>query len=160
MRIKILPYRKEWKEQFEQISRELHQILHELNPIIEHIGSTSIEYLSAKPIIDIQIGIEDKNQFNKVVELMELPKDYIYYEAFNEALPNRRLFVKFDTDSKLTTISSYAFYESGLETTESSKAYDDFEVAFGIFDTSSIFITIVLSEVWGVAFDSLKQIIG
>lgn len=36
------------------------------------------------------------------------------------------------------------FSDSGIETTESAKAYDDFEVAFGIFDTSFIFITIVL----------------
>ena len=98
MRIKIVPYRKEWKDQFNKISKELHQILQELNPIIEHIGSTSIEDISAKPIIDIQVGIKNKDQFGKVVELMKIPKDYIYYEAFNESMPNRRLFVKFDAD--------------------------------------------------------------
>lgn len=100
MKIKIVPFRKDWKNQFDKISKELHQILQELKPIIEHIGSTSIQNLSAKPIIDIQVGIKDKSQFDIVVELMKNTKDYIYYEAFNKSMPNRRLFVKLDEDSE------------------------------------------------------------
>lgn len=37
------------------------------------------------------------------------------------------------------------FSESGLETNTSAKAYDDFEVAFGMFDKSFVFIVLVLT---------------
>ncbi|NGM90403.1 GrpB family protein, partial [Parapusillimonas sp. SGNA-6] len=45
-----------WKDQFEIIKQGLNEILSDLRVSIEHIGSTSVEGLSAKPIIDIMVG--------------------------------------------------------------------------------------------------------
>ncbi|MGC4441915.1 GrpB family protein, partial [Streptococcus suis] len=47
--IVVLPYQKEWKEDFQAIARELQIALGELALSIEHVGSTSVEGLAAKP---------------------------------------------------------------------------------------------------------------
>ena len=57
MKIEIEKYNPKWIEEFIQLKQELTSILKFLNPKIEHIGSTSIQSLSAKPIIDILIGL-------------------------------------------------------------------------------------------------------
>lgn len=94
MKIEVVAYRKEWKLQFERIREALGSILSDLAPVIEHVGSTSVENLSAKPIIDINVGVGSEAVFDRVVECMSRQKDYIYYQAFNKTLPQRRLFVK------------------------------------------------------------------
>lgn len=58
-RVVVLPYDPGWKTDFEKIRRELEAALGELALRIEHVGSTSVEGLSAKPIIDIDVVIPD-----------------------------------------------------------------------------------------------------
>lgn len=48
------------ENEFERIKNELLTVLSEKINSIEHVGSTSVEGLSAKPIIDIDVVI-DKN---------------------------------------------------------------------------------------------------
>ena len=92
MKINIEKYNKEWTGQFEKIKTDLCLILVKLNPKIEHIGSTSVPNLGAKPIIDIQVGIENSYDLDKTIEPM-INNHYIYYEIYNSVMPNRRLFV-------------------------------------------------------------------
>lgn len=54
----VEPYDHAWRGDFEAIRAELGDALGELALSIEHIGSTSVEGLAAKPIIDIDIVIE------------------------------------------------------------------------------------------------------
>ncbi|MBU5426269.1 GrpB family protein [Tissierella pigra] len=68
-------YNPEWKNEFERIKNELLTVLAEKINSIEHVGSTSIEGLAAKPIIDIDIVI-DKN-FEEVKKALE-SIGYIY----------------------------------------------------------------------------------
>ena len=42
-----------WKNMFEEEKEKLNEIFNHDNFIIEHVGSTSINGLSAKPIVDI-----------------------------------------------------------------------------------------------------------
>ena len=93
MKITIAPYNPDWPLYFEKLKTELSHILKKLNPVVEHIGSTSVPGLAAKPIIDISVGIESEKQFPEVVSVME-GHPYVYYEVFNSSMPNRRLFVR------------------------------------------------------------------
>ena len=55
----IVPYDVTWPEQFVQLAWPLR---HALGPValrIDHIGSTSVPGLAAKPVIDIQISVAD-----------------------------------------------------------------------------------------------------
>ncbi|PWN38337.1 putative UPF0157 protein YqkA [Meira miltonrushii] len=62
MRIHLEKYNPGRKEEFKVIKGELSEALHD-TPIlsIEHVGSTSIEGLYAKPVIDIDIIVEKEN---------------------------------------------------------------------------------------------------
>ena len=66
--IVVVPYDNNWKLQFEAIRAEIQDALGELALSIEHVGSTSVEGLSAKPIIDIDVVIEDESKLQAVVK--------------------------------------------------------------------------------------------
>ncbi len=68
----VLPYDISWKLNFEKIKEELLKTLRDTVLKIEHVGSTSVEGLSAKPIIDIDIAIKDYSVFELVKEKLEL----------------------------------------------------------------------------------------
>jgi GrpB-like predicted nucleotidyltransferase (UPF0157 family) len=63
--IVVLPYDDIWAFEFEKIKMELETALKGAELSIEHVGSTSVKGLAAKPIIDIDIVIENDN-FNIV----------------------------------------------------------------------------------------------
>ena len=63
----VLPYDEKWKEDFAAIRDELDTVLGDLAMSIEHVGSTSVEGLPAKPIIDIDIVIRDRSVLPDVI---------------------------------------------------------------------------------------------
>ena len=93
MKVTFEKYNPSWKIQFESIKNELEESIGFLNPEIEHIGSTSVEGLSAKPIIDIMIGVKDAEDLDKIPHLLQ-GQDYVYYEKYNKDMPYRRFFIK------------------------------------------------------------------
>ena len=92
MKISIHNYNPIWIEEFNNIKNELLNVLDFLNPHIEHIGSTSIDNLSAKPIIDIAVGLKNTSELDLTIKPM-IDNSFIYYEAYNVDMPLRRLFV-------------------------------------------------------------------
>lgn len=67
----VLPYDTTWKSDFEEIKKEIENAIGDLIIGIEHIGSTSIEGLSAKPCIDIDVIIKDYSLFDAVVSKLQ-----------------------------------------------------------------------------------------
>ncbi|ATP42127.1 dephospho-CoA kinase [Solibacillus sp. R5-41] len=55
----LVPYDEAWKVEFTRIQDELLSCTKLTSNQIEHIGSTSIEGIRAKPIIDILVGVEN-----------------------------------------------------------------------------------------------------
>ena len=70
-RVVVLPYDKSWSSAFEKIKREIQTAIGDLIIGIEHVGSTSVEGMSAKPIIDIDVVIKDYSIFNDVTRNLE-----------------------------------------------------------------------------------------
>lgn len=58
-RIVVEPYDEAWERNFAAIRNEIQAALGDLAVRIEHVGSTSVRGLSAKPIIDIDVVIRD-----------------------------------------------------------------------------------------------------
>ena len=87
--IVVVPYDEKWKLRFEEIARELHAVLGELTLSIEHVGSTSVPGLAAKPIIDIDVVIEDESKLKAVIGA--LAKIGYQYEG-NLGIPGREAF--------------------------------------------------------------------
>lgn len=67
----VLPYDRAWKSAFEEIRQEIERATSGLITGIEHIGSTSVEGLSAKPCIDIDVIIKDYSVFDAVARKLE-----------------------------------------------------------------------------------------
>lgn len=88
----VLPYDEQWKQDFQNIRDEISDALGELALAIEHVGSTSVHGLSAKPIIDIDVVIEDSSVLNLVIT--ELEKIGYRYEG-NLGIVGREAF-KYD----------------------------------------------------------------
>jgi GrpB-like predicted nucleotidyltransferase (UPF0157 family) len=89
----ITPYSNDWPRHFAEAQAQLAAAFGSIPVLIEHIGSTAIPGLAAKPVIDVLLGaqslaaIEDKTE-----ALQSLGFDYIRkYEA---EIPVRRYFVR------------------------------------------------------------------
>ena len=67
----VLPYDEQWKQDFLKIKAELDRALGPLAAGIEHVGSTSVPALSAKPVIDIDVVIKDNTLLEKVIGALE-----------------------------------------------------------------------------------------
>ena len=63
----VLPYDVAWKNAFEEIKTEIEAEIGDLILGIEHVGSTSVEGMSAKPCIDIDVIIKDYSVFGEIV---------------------------------------------------------------------------------------------
>ncbi len=55
-----------WAEMFQAEAKELRKIFGDLALSIEHVGSTSIPGIMAKPLVDIQVGLRQLSDFEKV----------------------------------------------------------------------------------------------
>ena len=91
-RVIVMPYNEEWKRAFSDIKNELDDALGDLALSIEHVGSTSVEGLSAKPIIDIDVVIEDISKLESVIAAL---KKIGYRHEGDLGVPGREAF-KYD----------------------------------------------------------------
>ncbi|WP_245583569.1 GrpB family protein [Paenibacillus assamensis] len=64
-------YNEEWPKSFRIIESILSSKLNGLALRIEHVGSTSVEGLTAKPIIDIDVVIESMKYLPRVIKMLE-----------------------------------------------------------------------------------------
>jgi len=62
----IHEYENSWVDQFDQLKYLLTQALHDIDFCIEHVGSTSVVGLAAKPIIDIDLIYYTEKDFNLI----------------------------------------------------------------------------------------------
>jgi GrpB-like predicted nucleotidyltransferase (UPF0157 family) len=67
----VLPYDVAWQSAFEKIKCEIEESIGDLIIGVEHIGSTSVKGMSAKPCIDIDVIIEDYSVFDMVVDRLK-----------------------------------------------------------------------------------------
>ncbi len=75
--IELVPHQTEWKSLFESEADLLREILGDYNVAIEHIGSTAISGLEAKPIIDILVGVQKLEDAEKcIVPLARIGYEY------------------------------------------------------------------------------------
>ena len=54
--LEVVDYDPRWPEQFKAERRTVAQALGPLAVAIEHVGSTAVPGLAAKPVIDVQVG--------------------------------------------------------------------------------------------------------
>ena len=82
---KIIPYQSDWPRRFLVEKESLQKVFGGTALEIEHIGSTSIEGLSSKPIIDIVVMIENHENANAFADGLA-QMGYKFHSASTERL--------------------------------------------------------------------------
>ena len=87
--VTVVPYDSKWNDEFERIKLYLEKTLENRIIAIEHVGSTSIEGLYAKPIIDIDVIIKNYDNFQDVKHCLE---NLGYYHEGDLGIEDREAF--------------------------------------------------------------------
>jgi GrpB-like predicted nucleotidyltransferase (UPF0157 family) len=103
----IQKYNPSWIKDFSDIKKAIGEALINLNVQIEHVGSTSIPNLAAKPIIDIDIVFETPKEFEAIKSGLE---KIGYYHNGNQGIPNRDVFKRGQSDAKHEILDSIAHH--------------------------------------------------
>ena len=92
--ITLTPYSPLWPAVFDLEKRRLLEIFNHA-VVVEHIGSTAVPGLGAKPIIDIMLGAPDLAQVEARIPALEA-EGYRYVKEFEKSIPDRRYFTRMD----------------------------------------------------------------
>jgi GrpB-like predicted nucleotidyltransferase (UPF0157 family) len=85
--IAVVPYDPEWPKRFAELGRRLRDALGDAALRIDHIGSTAVPGLDAKPIVDIQISVASFEPLDAY--LLPLERAGYVFRADNEDLTKR-----------------------------------------------------------------------
>jgi GrpB-like predicted nucleotidyltransferase (UPF0157 family) len=67
----LAPYDPAWPASYERLARRIRGALGERAIVLEHVGSTSVPGLAAKPVIDIVLAVEDSRDEASYVPALE-----------------------------------------------------------------------------------------
>jgi len=93
MKVEVVPHDPSWKEKFKKEAAKIKQACGDKILTIEHGGSTAIEGLAAKPVIDIYVGVNKLEDADLMVQDMK-ELYYQYVTKFEDVMPFRRFFTK------------------------------------------------------------------
>lgn len=79
--VEIVPYNPEWPRRYRALAEELRTALGDTALDIEHVGSTAVEGLAAKDVIDIDLTVADPSDEDRYVPPLE---DLGYYLTVRE----------------------------------------------------------------------------
>ena len=106
----ILPYDEKWKQDFVDIKNEIAEALGICALAVEHVGSTSVEGLASKPIIDIDVVVKPGDVENAIGAL----KSIGYIHEGNLGIEGREAF-SYEGKEHLLTHHLYVCPEDSTE---------------------------------------------
>ena len=89
--VDVVPYDEAWPQRFAEEAERIREALGGAALAVEHVGSTSVPGLSAKPIVDVAVAVERFDLLD-VGALEGL--GYRYVPEHEDELPDRRHFSK------------------------------------------------------------------
>lgn len=89
--VKVTTYHSVWQEQFCLLKKHLTPILKRFGGILEHVGSTSVPGLTAKPVIDADYILADSALW---VQLKEELEQFGFYHRGDGGLTGREMFTE------------------------------------------------------------------
>jgi GrpB-like predicted nucleotidyltransferase (UPF0157 family) len=87
--IEVTPYDPEWPEKFQREKDRIYRLIRPYINTIEHIGSTAVPGLAAKPVIDILIAVTSLNDDVHFIPPLE-NLGYEYIQKHEDVFPQRR----------------------------------------------------------------------
>lgn len=110
-KVVVMPYDGQWKADFAKIRQEILDAAGAFITGVEHVGSTAVEGLAAKPIIDIDVVIRDWTVFDDVVRALGRIG---YVHEGNLGIPEREAF-RYDGKPHLRTHHLYVCAQDSRE---------------------------------------------
>ena len=101
----VQKYNPEWPKWFEEIKAHLGEKVGQACIGIEHVGSTSIPEMTAKPIIDLILVIQPE----RFAEIKALLEEHGYYHEGDKGIEDRKAF-KIEDDSLTNFIPPHHLY--------------------------------------------------
>jgi GrpB-like predicted nucleotidyltransferase (UPF0157 family) len=136
--IVVVPYSPEWPRLFAELGARIRMVLGPLALRIDHIGSTAIPDLAAKPIIDVQISVESFDDLDAIERAMNAI-GFIYRSSnpdktqryFREMLGERRTHIHIRRAGSFQEVFSLLFRDYLRCHGEDARAYEEnkFELA-------------------------------
>jgi GrpB-like predicted nucleotidyltransferase (UPF0157 family) len=130
-RVQVVPYDEDWPKLFEAEASQIRAALGGRLRVIEHVGSTAVPGLPAKPVIDVAISVESLDDLD--LDALE-SLGYTYVPKFEEELPNRRYFTRGDYhlhvyEQEHDEFMDYVRFRDYLRThPEDARAYGDLKL--------------------------------
>ena len=87
--VTVVPYDPRWVDEFNAASQEIHDTIGSKVIAVQHVGSTAVPGLCAKPILDILVSVAD---FTKALESVPELATLGYEFRPNEEIPDRHYF--------------------------------------------------------------------
>ncbi|MGJ8678668.1 MAG: GrpB family protein [Akkermansiaceae bacterium] len=110
MKIEVVPYNQEWSKAFEEEKKVLLGAVDQVAVEVHHIGSTAVEGLAAKPIIDIMLEVTSLAKLDDCKENIEA----LGYEALDEfGIMGRRYYRKGE-DHRTHQIHAFQTFDGNL----------------------------------------------
>lgn len=110
--VELENYDSNWKKEYLKEEKLLKEVLKDKIIEIAHVGSTAIEGLKAKPVIDILIAIKS---LDEIPEIENILKDYDYSNRGPQGVDDRCFFAKGPEDARthyihFTELNSNTYY--------------------------------------------------
>jgi len=87
----IVEYDPQWPVQFEEEKERILRVTGHIIVTVEHVGSTAVLGLGAKPIIDIMVGVHRLADARECIEPLKTI-GYEYMPEYEAEMPERRYF--------------------------------------------------------------------
>ena len=97
--VELLPHNPLWEDVAAETIKKLKSLLNDVAVDIQHVGSTSIQNICAKPIIDIAVGVNTLDSIKPYIELLK--KNGIIFRK--EDVKEQLLFVIGDFEKEFRT---------------------------------------------------------
>jgi GrpB-like predicted nucleotidyltransferase (UPF0157 family) len=94
--VRLVDYDPAWPSRFEAMAAELREALGDVAVRIEHVGSTAVPGLAAKPVIDVQLSVASFDPFEAYGE----PLRALGYDYRSDDDPEHRFFAFSDADGE------------------------------------------------------------
>lgn len=126
----IEEYDSKWKDDFKLIRNVIFEKVSDYILSIEHVGSTSVEGLCAKPIIDIDIIVKDQKNKRAVIKLLE---ELGYRHMGDLGIVDREAFFRYaenipfnDKDIKIFPVHNLYLCIEGIPSLENHLNFRDY----------------------------------
>lgn len=147
--VKLVPFQTDWKAEFEKVKAALIEHTSLQLEQIEHIGSTAINGIQAKPVIDILVGVKhlanlDKPFFKDLQKVgfyrlrVERPEEIVCAKFTDDTFETKTHFIHI-VEWQSTKWCQMLFFRDYLnENEDARKQYEELKTSFFKTDLSGI----------------------